>query len=424
MLISIFLNILYFIVLLCIIPWIMYSVIIKGKYKDTIMERLGNISHIPEQGNCIWVHGVSVGEIKAAKPLILRLKQYTNANIIISSTSSSGKKIAKEIYADFLVISFPIDFSFSIQKYFQKFSPQLIVLMELEIWPNFLFLAKKKDIPVILINGRLSDKSFRRYSRYLKIFFPWITSAIKLFSVQTNIYKERFEKLGIKSENIHITGNMKYDDVTYSENKDIRDVFGISKDMQVFVAGSTHDPEERIIIDNYSKIVSMFPSFRLIIVPRHPKRSNQIADYIRQSGFIPIKQSEIKSPVMLESKSIIIGDIMGTLRDIYSLASIAFVGGSLIPHGGQNFIEPASFGKAVICGPYMENFPDVVSFLQENALIQIQNKEDLHVVVTKLFRDKEYRKQIGERAKKIVENSKGSADKNLQLCIDILENTL
>ena len=414
----IFLDFLYFIVLLALSPWLLYTIVVKKKYWDTLAQRLGLV--IPIEGKqAIWIHGVSVGEIKAAKPLILRIrKALPERQIIVSSTSRSGKKIALELYPDCKVISFPLDFSWTIKHYFKRINPCLIVLMELELWPNFLHLAHKRKIPVVLVNGRLSEKSFRGYSR-LRCIFRWMTRAINVFAMQTEIYKKRMLQLGIKEGNIQITGNMKFDsEILPGKENSIGLEF--PSELQIIVAGSTHNPEEKILIDSYCDLRVSFPNLRLIIVPRNPNRAKEIAQWVREKGLNAVLKSQIKNGREFPENDIIIGDVMGELAKIYQLSHIAFVGGSLIPHGGQNFIEPASLGKAVICGPFMHNFPETRVFVEQNAMLQLSSAKNIKEAFHSLLNDINKANKMGQSARNLVEKSRGSSERNCTLCMNLI----
>ncbi len=424
MLIHFILNTLYLIALLLASPFLIYRIVIKGKYWRTLRERLGGISS-PTQAD-IWLHGVSVGEIKAAYPLIEKFQQEKpHLKIVVSSTSSRGLEMARNLYPDIAVMSFPLDFSWVIKRLLKEIQPKLIILMELELWPNFLFLAKKKDIPVILMNGRVSEKSGRRYS-YIKWAFCKATQGICYFSVQSSVYAKRLEALGISSERIEVTGNIKFDAIEPKElalkQKEIAEQLHLrSKDL-VLVAGSTHWPEEKFILEAYSKIVTKLPKLRLILVPRHPERAMELCSYIEKSdfSFTAIRKSKIHSEYQSKKNEVIIGDIMGELAPMYTVAHLVFIGGSLIPHGGQNFIEPASLGKAVICGPYMANFPDLKLFREENAIRQLSKQEDLAEILESLLKDSKEREMIGGRAARLVKNCRGSVTKNYELAFRLL----
>ncbi len=417
------LNFFYFIGLIILSPILLIRIFFKGKYKDSIKEQLGDIT-TPSKKKCIWLHGVSVGEIKASQPLVFALeKKFPHCEIIISVTSKAGKETARQMYPQFAVISFPLDFSWVVSKFLRHFDPALVILMELELWPNFLHVCYKRNIPVMLVNGRLSEKSFRGYRRYLGWYFKKMTRAIRFFGVQCSIYAERFKNLGIEADRIHITGNIKFDAIDNNLGNNLNQVrknLGLEESEKILICGSTHSPEEKMILGEFLKIRQKFPNLRLIIVPRHPQRAEEISSWIRELKFVPICKTKITSNYSADKNDIIIVDTIGELKNLYRICTIAFIGGSLIPHGGQNFIEPASFGKTVLTGPYMQNFPDIRVFLEQNAIIQIKNISELTPKIIELLESSEISENIGNKAKMIVEQSKGSTEKNMELCQSLL----
>lgn len=420
--IAILLDVFYLFAVLLLSPLLLYRIYVRGKYKDTLGERLGCVSHLPALTECIWVHGVSVGEIKAAKPLVERLKQQLPAvPILVSATSAAGKKMAAALYPDCRIISFPLDFSWSVRAFLRRFHPRLIVLMELEMWPNFLLQARRMDVPVVLVNGRLSERSFRGYRRYLGLFFSHLTAGVRHFSMQTEVYADRLMQLGVKPERITVAGNMKFDAIVPQKWLDrqphLEKMLGLLPSMQVWLAGSTHAPEEKILLDCHVELRRQFPQLRLILVPRHPERANEVAQWVRQHDLLAVKKSEIAEGYIFQENHVVIGDRMGELAELYTVCNIAFIGGSLIPHGGQNFIEPASLGKAVVCGPCMHNFPEIRLFLDQQAIVQLPVNEALPAIMASLLQDANRRQQLGERARSLVYHSQGSAERNCQLCL-------
>lgn len=420
-------DILYFVILLVISPFILYRMYTKKKYWGTLKERLGWISHLPEKKNTIWIHGVSVGEIKSAWELIQNLKKVLpEREIIVSATSTAGKRVARDIYPDCLVIPYPLDFSWVISRYIRRFNPSLVILVELEIWPNFLQKMYQAKIPVVLVNGRLSQRSFQGYYYYLRNFFPWMTRAICRFAIQNDLYFERFLKIGIEKEKLQVTGNMKFDAINpvkwMAEKERICRNLSIAPHFKVVVMGSSHAQEEEILLSCYQKFVDNFPEVRAIIVPRHPDRTEEIARLVRQYGFIPVKKSSIENGEFhFDSGYIVIGDIMGELATIYTVAYVTIIGGSFIPHGGQNFVEPASIEKAVICGPFMNNFPEIAMFLEQKALLQLKSSDEFYDAMVDLLRFPDKVQEIGARAQRLIKQSQGSSWRNCQLCLEALE---
>ena len=416
------LDIVYLIALVFASPIILYRILIKGKDRKTLLQRLGRIA---KRRADIWVHGVSVGEMKAAQPLIQELeKLYPDKKIVVTSTSLSGLSVAREMFTNHWVLPFPFDFSWAVKRYLRIIQPQLVVLVELEIWPNFLRVTRKREIPVLLVNGRFSEKSSRRYG-YLGSFFRYMTRGIHCFSVQNQLYAKRLEKLGVAAERISITGNMKFDTIAIkqSDQKSIdewKKICQIKDDDCVIIAGSTHDPEEKILLQTYAKLLKENFRLRLLIVPRHPERREKIAKYVKDVGCQPHFLSAMKN-TNLKSKDVIIGDVMGKLFLLYGIADVAFVGGSLIPHGGQNFIEPAMQKKAVLCGPNMQNFPDIKLFVEKKTILQIKSEEELYKTLQLLLKSPNQINKMGNEAALLIRDLQGSLAKNLDFCRSLIE---
>ncbi|BBM83580.1 3-deoxy-D-manno-octulosonic acid transferase [Candidatus Uabimicrobium amorphum] len=416
------LNLVYLTALICAFPFILYRIFIQGKDWRTLLTRLG-FGKYPSVD--IWIHGVSVGEIKAVQGLIASLKEiYPNKRFFISSTSNNGLKIARELYKEDTISSFPLDFTWSVKSYLRKLSPQLIVLVELEIWPNFLHYAKKYNSSVLLVNGRFSEKSSTRYSYLGKLFYR-MTRNIDIFSVQSSLYASRLQKLGIEEQRISITGNLKYDAISLQlpEQKkldELRTKCGIKTNHHLLVCGSTHDPEEKFIVQAYKKLIDDFPQLRLLIVPRQPQRKDRVAAYAKESGLEALFLSSLHTQ-NLNANQIIIGDVMGQLVNLYGLAYVVFVGGSLIKHGGQNFIEPSIQKKAVICGPHMQNFPDVKLFVEKKIILQIKCEEELYKTLWDLLKSPSVITDMGNQAALQVKELQGSVEKNLVFCRKLLD---
>lgn len=419
--IPLLLNLLYGMALLLLLPVLAYRICFQGKYLATIQERLGMRFRFPKLTGCIWIHGVSVGEIKAAKTLISLLrKSCPEKKIVVSSTSSAGKKTAEELYGEeCLIVSFPLDFSWAVRRYLNQFQPCLVILLEWEIWPNFLHQCHRKEIPVILLNGRLSERSFKRCSRYFQRFFVPFTRAIRVFAMQSELYAHRVASLGIGTDRIAVTGNMKFDSVPAQQSQDdsMAKEMGIVPDLQILIAGSTHDPEEKILLECYRQLSPALERLRLILVPRQPQRASQVARYVEECGLRPVMRSHIPAGFSLDAHSILIVDTMGELARLYNFASIAVIGKSFVPEGGQNFIEPAALGKAVVCGPSMENFPDIRTFLDQKGIVQLKKVEDLLPTLRHLLENHREREELGRKAQSLVLASQGSSQRNCELCL-------
>jgi 3-deoxy-D-manno-octulosonic-acid transferase len=368
------------------------------------------------QRKVIWIHAVSVGEVIAISSLIKSLaKEY---DILLSTITDTGNQVAFQKFKDLPVkiIYLPLDCPFAIKRTLKIFNPSALLIAETEIWPN-LILTSSKKIPVFLINARISDKSFKRYKK-IKYFLKPILSSFSLIAVQDEIYKERFKDLGASEDKIVVTGNTKFDiEIPY-----ISFLWENLIPRPIILAGSTHFPEEKLITETFLKIPI---SSSLFIVPRHPERYkevertiNSMIDEKNEIGFY--KLSELPLDIKDFSKVIILVDQMGILGSLYRIADIAIIGGSFIPHGGQNPLEAIYWEKPVIFGPSMENFPFIKEFLERGACLQVK-EEKLKDLLEDLLKHPNKRAQLGKRAYQIFKQKTGATEKILNLLKTYLE---
>jgi 3-deoxy-D-manno-octulosonic-acid transferase len=346
----------------------------REKYASGFRERLGNYPEFKHDGRkVIWLHCVSVGETNAARPLVDALiEQFPSHRIVVSTTTKTGQELGKTIFTDKAdaVFYFPFDWKFSVRRALRNFRPSLILLMETEIWPRLIVEAKRSGARVAIVNGRLSEKSFRRYSKVLR-FIRRVLGQIGLALMQGEKDVERIKSLGIDASKTHVTGNIKFDISTDEGESELteyfRERFGIDGEKPLIVAASTHDQEEGWVLDALE--VSGW-SFRVLFAPRHPERFDEVASMLSDTQYSMVRRSDQPSDTD-KTADVILLDSIGELRAVYPLADIVFVGGSLIPHGGQSVLEGAIAGKPIVIGPYTDNFRDVISkFLECDALIQ------------------------------------------------------
>ena len=413
-----------------LLPRFLFDTLRNGKYADGFRQRLG---HLPEfelnSRPVLWLHSVSVGETNAARPVIAKiLEEFPNYRLVISTTTKTGQNLAREIFAEQaeLIFYFPFDWRFSVRRALDIIKPSIILIMETELWFNFVREAGKREARIFLINGRLSEKSFNRYSRIPKT-MSRVLHYFTLTLMQNAADAKRISGLGIRSKKVKVIGNVKFDQITgKTENllsEQFKERFAVSKDAPLIVAASTHAPEEAIILDAFKDVwkKSKGKLPRLLIAPRHPERFREVAALIEKSGFDWAARSTPDSG-RDNSAEIILLDSVGELRAVFPLAEIVFVGGSLIPHGGQNILEPAMEKKAIVTGFYTMNFAEIVKeFLARNALIQLpesakdETAAHLAAVFTELLQDDERRKEFGENAFAIVEKNRGATEKTIEL---------
>ncbi|UCG35361.1 MAG: 3-deoxy-D-manno-octulosonic acid transferase [Candidatus Omnitrophota bacterium] len=390
-----------------------------------LKEKFG-FSHLDErQKNCIWIHVVSVGEAQLVGTFIEKLKDRFDQPIVISTTTLTGHRIAKQKYNGIAkVIYFPYDVSLILTRLLDKIHPRLFVAVETEIWPNLFYRLKRRNIPIVLVNGRISDKAFAHYKKIKMITKP-VLNWCHYVAVQNQAYKERFIDLGCEPEKVLITGNMKFESILVDEEhlekiktKYSSIVKGTNK--LLIIAASTHHPEEEIILKVYQEILTSCKNISLLIAPRHVERIPLIEKNIISSGFEPLRISSLKGKNT--HKKIFLLDTIGQLLYFYALADICFVGGSLTAHGGHNILEPIYFQKPTIFGPSMENFQDFEEIaLNKGAGIKIENTHQLREITLQLINNKALRDSLAEKCRKVFSEEKKSLDKHIELISKCLQ---
>ncbi|MGC8965526.1 MAG: 3-deoxy-D-manno-octulosonic acid transferase [Caldimicrobium sp.] len=363
----------------------------------------------------IWIHAVSVGEVLAVSPLIeLLSKTY---NIVLTTITLTGREVAKKRLKDLPVKIYylPLDLKLPLLNFLKKTEAKVLLITETELWPNLIETISKK-IPVALINGRITERSFKRY-KLLKFFFKPLLNRLKFLAVQEEIYAERFKALEVNSEKIKIVGNLKFD--LFIPERDFKELEALPK--PIIIAGSTHYPEEKIILQSFLKAVN---KGTLIIVPRHPERFREVeeiilsqinseVDYLRYTTLKHLSLSSLKSQVVL------LFDEMGILSSLYKIGNLAIIGGSFIPHGGQNPLEAIYWKKPVITGPHMENFPFIKEFVKEKAIIET-SAESLPQVLKSLFENEKLMENMAEKAYKLFLSKRGALERTKNLIDELL----
>lgn len=371
----------------------------------------------------------------AAASLIKEIrKRYPEFKILLSTVTVTGNIIAKDKIpeADY-IIYFPFDFSWAVKRALDVINPIACIIIETELWPNFLNALNLRGIPVVIVNGRISEKSFKGY-KLIRPFMKEVFSNISMFNMQTEEDAERAISLGAVQNNVKICGNIKYDhefrEIGTDKVKEIKGTLGINSNEKIFIAGSTHPGEEEIILDLYSHILNDHSNLRLIIAPRHVERVREVEEITRKKGLIPVRRtnlqkSEVRSQMSeFNNKPVIILDTIGELGFMYSIATFVFVGGSLIPHGGQNILEPAFYKKPVIFGKYMMNFSEIAKEMRlSGGGIQVNNKEEFKIEVEKLLNDEKMVVEIGEKGYQVIIRNRGTLQRNLELIKEIIEST-
>ena len=410
-------DIIYILFFLCYLPFFL----IRGKYHRGFLMRLGilppNVINKLKDQKVIWMHTVSVGEAQAVSALVKDLKQqYPDYLLVISTVTKTGNKIVQSlIKPDNLAIYSPLDIGFIVNRVVNLVNPQLFIIAETEIWPNLITSLAKRAIPVVLVNGRISAASFKGY-KLIRPFLKEILKNFSLFCVQTKEDAQRITELGAAQAKVKVTGNMKFD-ISSSQFPVHSSELGLKENEQLFIAGSTHRGEEKIILEVCKELIESHPNLRLLIAPRHIERVQELEKLISGMGF----KSQRVSNISLTTNSVLILDTIGQLKDLYARADIVFIGGSLIPHGGQNPIEPAVFSKPMLFGPYMSNFSNIAKLLlNKRAAMMVKDPQQLKDSCLELLNNPVLRKELGERAKELVQKSRGASLRNMELIKQLL----
>jgi 3-deoxy-D-manno-octulosonic-acid transferase len=386
---------------------------------------MGSLERSKEGSRPIWIHGVSVGEVKAAATLIESLHEsMPDVELVISTTTSTGFEIARLLYEGDRVIYYPVDFGPFPGRALDRVNPACILLVELEIWPNFLQAAARRDVPIAVINGRISDKSYRGYKRVLT-FLPQLYW-VEAYFVQDAVYRDRLLGLGIAPERIALTGNMKYDSVHLAHPEHVPDelrAWLASESELIVVAGSTHGDEDLKIASLLSRLAKDHDcSIRLVVTPRHPERSPAVVSDLQSLGLKTRLWSKgMQAADPMQPEEVLVVDTIGHLETFYAACDIAFVGGSMVPHGGQNMLEPAALGKPVVFGPHTTNFrKDVELLIAAEAVIQVASWEELATALVGLLTDAGARQELGRRAVDMIRNNQGATERTRDLLAPIL----
>lgn len=415
-------DIIFFIFALLYFPYL----ILNRKWHSGFWMRFGIFSQelsdllSEDERQCIWVHAVSVGEVLTVLELVKKIKiNFEDHKIIFSTVTKTGNDLAKEkLGKNVEVIYAPLDFSFIVRKYISQIKPKLYIAAETELWPNLYQALDNAGISIVQVNGRISDKALKGYKR-MQFLTKKVLSCVRVFCMQSEMDCSRMISLGAKKEKVHMVGNLKFDGFD-EKQEDISCLCGYQKEDQLFVAGSTHPKEEELIVEVYKKLLKEFGDLRLVIVPRHIERSNEVLNVIESGGLDAVLFSD-NADMGKDRDKVLVVDRIGYLRKFYSFSKIVFIGKTFTVGGGQNMIEPASYGKPTIIGPRTENFKDAVRFLlSEKALIQVKDKDELLTVMQELLRDDQKLYEIGLRAQRAVKKSQGATDRTFKFIKEIL----
>ena len=408
------------------------------KYVTGLRERLGNGPHLAGLGRrVIWLHCVSVGETEAARPLVRALRQsFPSYLLVISTTTVTGQKVARRAFAQdaAAIIYFPIDFAWTIRRVLNHLAPAMVLIMETELWPNLLRQCRRRSIPVAVVNGRISDRSFRRYRR-LGGFIRRVLNDVAIAAMQSDADADRIRDLGMDAARVFTSGNLKFDSVATAVDPSltttIRERFGFNQNERLIVAASTHAPEESIGIEAFNQVRKSGPGerVRLLIAPRHPERFDEVAEQLATSGCSWTRRS---SPPATTDTScdVVLLDSIGELRAVLPLADVAFIGGSIAPHGGHNVLEATAQAVCVVTGAHTRNFDAITRvLLSEDAMVQLRDvpfseaPAELAQHIVELLQDQNLRQSMAARARAVSERNRGATERTVAAISRLLEST-
>ena len=422
-------NICYLTLLVLCSPWLILRAWRQQKYRQGWAAKiLGRAPTLPKGKTRVWLHAVSMGEVHLLEPLVKQIAlSHPEWECVISTTTKSGWEAAARKFEHLTRFYCPLDFSWAVDQAMRRIGPDLLVLSELELWPNLIESAKRHGTKVAIVNGRLSERSYRGYSR-LRWFATRLLSQIDCVAVQNETYAERFRQLGGLAESIHVTGSIKFDGaVTNRDNSEtaaLRRLARIPDDAIVFLAGSTQDPEETLAFEAFKQLAPDHARLRLLLAPRHPERFDAVAGMLAARNVVYQRRSEFSEVEADPDCRVTLIDSLGELRAWWGTSDIAYVGGSMGARGGQNMIEPSAYGAAVAFGPNTRNFRDIVALLLErNAARVVADGDELTAFLRKCLTDDSFASSLGNNAQRAVLAQIGAAEGTVELLSGLLSDT-
>ena len=429
-------SILLTIGVLVLLPAFLLDAARHGKYVAGLRERAGGVAPVEARGRpVLWLHCVSVGEAQAARPLVRLLgERFPDLALAVSTTTLTGQRVARDAFgrSAAAVFYFPFDWAWSVRRALDAVKPSAVLLLETELWPRFLRECRERGVPVAVVNGRISEKSFRRYAKLGRL-IRTIVNDLTLAVMQTEEDAARISQLGLSLERVRVSGNIKFDlDLPATEppaTAELRSRFRYNNSRPLFVAASTHAPEESIIIEAFERTRAALPDRRprLLVAPRHPERFAEVAALLDASGLKWARRSDAPAQADADCDAVLL-DTIGELRAAYPLASLVFVGGSIARTGGHNVLEPAAEAKCIITGPHTFNFKEIVRRFDElGALVRLPAVSDegaadeLARVMTELLADDARRRELGARARAALEQNRGATERTVELIAPLLD---
>jgi 3-deoxy-D-manno-octulosonic-acid transferase len=407
------------------LPYWLLAMATNGKYREGLSERLGWVPDRLREGDArktIWVHAVSVGEVLAASRLVNELSacapQY---RVLLSTTTRTGQRLARERTGANHAFYFPLDFPWIVRRYLRALDPVLLVLVETELWPNLLTACRQKAIPVAVVNGRISDRSLPRYLRLRKL-WKGILSGVSIFLAQSQEDVKRLKAIGAPAGRVSFAGNLKFD-VRSAEPAAITTTLRekLPTGTRVLVCGSTLEGEEEILLDAFQQLLKTIPDCVMILAPRHPERFGRVVQLMTNRKETCVRRSNwMKRPVKIKPGTVILLDSIGELASVYALASVAFVGGSLVPAGGHNPLEPAQFAVPVVMGNHYANFRAIIDTLLQAEALKLATTETLVPMLENLLTDEEAANALGVRALEVFHHESGATGRAVTALLGLL----
>ncbi|UCG16742.1 MAG: 3-deoxy-D-manno-octulosonic acid transferase [Phycisphaerales bacterium] len=439
-------DVLYLIGAVLYLPVLAYQMLVQGKNRRGWAQRLGRVPEFPVGRPRVWIHAVSVGEVNATPRLVAALRRrLPDHDVVISTTTDTGFARARALYGPGCVFRFPLDFSWAVARTLDRVKPCLIVLVELEVWYNLIRMAADRNIPVIVVNGRLTARSCRRL-RLLGAIGRGMFARLTWVGAQDERIAERFRRVGVPPDRLEVTGSVKWDTAEVADRIEgasaLARAMGIARDKPLWVCGSTGPGEEAMVLDAHKRIRRSNPGIALAVIPRKPERFGQVADLIRHAGFACVRRSEHPDAADPNAESqgadlpvgrsvgsgagdlpvVYLGDTMGELRKFYSLATAVFVGRSLVPLGGSDPMEVAALAKPVIVGPCTDNFAMPVACLRAaDAIRVVSSPVELADAVSRLCGDGSAARRLGEAARRVVLDNQGATDRTADAIVRIVQ---
>ncbi|HLI62950.1 MAG TPA: 3-deoxy-D-manno-octulosonic acid transferase [Terriglobales bacterium] len=422
-------SLLLFLTLLVSSPWWLLEMLRHGKYRTGWQERLGAVPQrlLRQDGQpVIWFHAVSVGEVLAISHVVEELKkQLPGWRIVVSTTTDTGQRLARQRFGEDNVFYLPLDLAFAVRAYMRALRPKLLVLAESEFWPNLLRWARRSGASIAVVNARVSDRSLPGYLRFRNL-LRRVMQNIDLFLAQSEEDARRLVQIGAAAERVHVSGNLKFEvkpPARSAITQPLRETIQRESMTPVLVAGSTLEGEEAMLLETFRQVLQLYPSAWLVLAPRHPERFEAAASLIESAGLRFQRRSQWNQASPLAG-GVFLLDSIGELAALYEFADLAFVGGSLVPRGGHNVLEAAQFGKAILVGPHTENFRDIVEIFYRADALRIVTPQTLASTVLQLLENHDERAALGRRALEVLRSQQGATDKTVGAILRLLSRDI